>query len=111
MRNYTFKCWDCNKEFGLSDTKLLNTVECPDCGCGCSWIRIVYGDKQRGRHAEPEGFWSNTMGTSIEQLPEERRAHPNWKFGDDGRVWIPNLKEQRKMVRELGMVNKDDICG
>ena len=105
---YVYRC-DCKKEqelFRSVDDRDL-PVLCDECGFVCK--RVFAPSSQK--HAECQGFWSNTMGTSIEQLPEERRAHPNWKFGNDGRVWIPNLKEQRKMAKSLGMVGLDDNVG
>ena len=111
MRNYTFKCWECSNEFSLSDTEYLSSAKCPKCGCGCSWISITYGNRHRGRQAEPSGYYSNTMGVHPDQVAEERKLHPNWKFHDDGRLWVDNLQDQRKKVKALGMVNRDDNIG
>lgn len=49
------------------------------------------------------------MGVHPDQVPDEKRLHPNWKYHDDGRLWVENRQDQKSKVKALGMTNFDEI--
>jgi len=53
-------------------------------------------------------FFSSTMGVHPDQIADEVRRHPDWKFDKEGRLEICGLADQRQKIRELGMINRDD---
>lgn len=60
--------------------------------------------KPKKQYRKSDGFFSSAMGVHPNQVADELTRHPNWKFNNEGQLWIENWSDQKKKAKALGML-------
>lgn len=99
---FDLKC-KLNPELAQKETWDKSDWEAPIGFCDCGGI-IEAGvlPNKFCQIAGKHGFWSRALGVNPNQIQDELKRHPDWKFSKDGKLWVKGFTDQKKKAKELG---------
>ncbi len=103
---YTFVCQNggCGKVFQQYVSGDAAATECPTCET------IAHRQEFSEKHAAldyDKPILSSSLGISPAQIPEAMKKFPHHEYAPDGRMIIRNHYERKKIMKELGFMDKD----
>ena len=96
MPIWDFQCNKCNKIEARYE-KTTRDKKCSFCDGKAKRIFTTSTGGGDGSSGANNGYWDTAMGVGVEQIPDEMKRHPDWKFhGGTGDLWVENPKDQKK---------------
>jgi len=74
----------------------------PVCDCGGIMRRDFTAIPSSQKSGEGPGKYSSSMGVHPDQVNDEMKRHPGWKFDKEGRLHTRNFADYKRKARELG---------